>query len=683
MAKKRTAADNIRKNVHDRLGAAKLEKVNPIVSELKSLSSPERNNRLLTAATAMYRATTDNTYTPTEKQAKDYAAAVEIIAQKRGITPEKDGKYSEEILNNQLSPLELMNGIASQYLKDEGDNDATRQLIDDGIRNVYGGDADQAAPVLAAVQNAPAYKTDEEFLMLSSQDQQEYLEGLSNFERDRLQNLAAEQHNSDSLKDILKNAGEFEGRMDDPDWGHKKDDDNFKIEQGDIIEYLMKDVILASAAWVGNKTAGLVGIVGYELGSAGVREARPYLRKGWHKVDEGWDKLKSSLFGPDKSDSEADKKLKEEKKKIFNDVNDCYNANIEAYEDAVSVYSREDDKNTAAFKKLQRQLIKHYAVLDDDGITFPVIEDKGMVLPLSKQDYVTFFGAEGAEKGKNSLREIQKNFDAYQIAAMTRTIEESGQTLTDADRMGIKEWFVNYTKAVEDSVRNKDPNAPLPNTPPEYVAAYQKARQAALIKLKLLPETRVFEAQKGLFAEHYSMYKFLELQRTKPDDPILSDKEKYAAFMETSKREADILFLSADQRRRNGENIPSREQLIAKANDLVNASQKAGEERNQNPVADTLSQIINPPTNQNDQQTLLQAAQDINAENFLLSERRNCETRIAELKGAREQNADRRKLLEQTKKRAGLLKTKEQSFSNDPSTRGVALNSVRIKEGGK
>ena len=47
-------------------------------------------------------------------------------------------------------------------------------------------------------------------------------------------------------------AGKIE-KTDDPD-APKEDDDKFDIQQGDFIEFLMKDVVLASAAWAGKKS---------------------------------------------------------------------------------------------------------------------------------------------------------------------------------------------------------------------------------------------------------------------------------------------------------------------------------------------------------------------------------------------------------------------------------------------
>ena len=71
------------------------------------------------------------------------------------------------------------------------------------------------------------------------------------------------------------NTFRFRGRTDDPDFA-KPEEDKFDIQQGDFIEFLMKDVVLASAAWAGNKTAKWIGVGAYEFSSW-----------AWHKMLDG------------------------------------------------------------------------------------------------------------------------------------------------------------------------------------------------------------------------------------------------------------------------------------------------------------------------------------------------------------------------------------------------------------
>lgn len=78
-------------------------------------------------------------------------------------------------------------------------------------------------------------------------------------------------------------AGQVKGLMDDPDWG-KPLDDKFDIQQGDFIEFLMKDVVLASAAWTGNKVFGVTGYALYKGGSSAYHWVGGGIKKGWNKA---------------------------------------------------------------------------------------------------------------------------------------------------------------------------------------------------------------------------------------------------------------------------------------------------------------------------------------------------------------------------------------------------------------
>lgn len=86
-------------------------------------------------------------------------------------------------------------------------------------------------------------------------------------------------------------AGQVKGLMDDPDWG-KPLDDKFDIQQGDFIEFLMKDVVLASAAWTGNKVFGVTGYALYKGGSSAYHWVGGGIKKGWDKTADWNNKRK-------------------------------------------------------------------------------------------------------------------------------------------------------------------------------------------------------------------------------------------------------------------------------------------------------------------------------------------------------------------------------------------------------
>lgn len=60
-------------------------------------------------------------------------------------------------------------------------------------------------------------------------------------------------------------AGKVENKKEAPfHWGDLADDDKFKITDGDIIDFLMKEVILHATEWAMNKVAGFAGVLVYE-----------------------------------------------------------------------------------------------------------------------------------------------------------------------------------------------------------------------------------------------------------------------------------------------------------------------------------------------------------------------------------------------------------------------------------
>ena len=88
-------------------------------------------------------------------------------------------------------------------------------------------------------------------------------------------------------------AGKIE-KTDDPD-APKEDDDKFDIQQGDFIEFLMKDVVLASAAWAGKKVSGQVGLLTYRGLSWMYHTADDKLfTPAGKEISEAWDNLKKN-----------------------------------------------------------------------------------------------------------------------------------------------------------------------------------------------------------------------------------------------------------------------------------------------------------------------------------------------------------------------------------------------------
>lgn len=137
--------------------------------------------------------------------------------------------------------------------------------------------------------------------------------------------------NTPSGNDGRNNAGQVKGLMDDPDWG-KPLDDKFDIQQGDFIEFLMKEVVLASAAWTGNKVFGVAGYGLYKGSSSLYHWGIGGIKKGYDKWSDDKEKSKkkhreneekklySGMLNHDDKTNGFAKKVLDARKKLLNDI---------------------------------------------------------------------------------------------------------------------------------------------------------------------------------------------------------------------------------------------------------------------------------------------------------------------------------------------------------------------------
>lgn len=90
------------------------------------------------------------------------------------------------------------------------------------------------------------------------------------------------------------NTGNVKNNFNDPDKGDPEKS-KFDIQQGDIIEFMMKEIVLASAAWTGDKVCGYTGLWAYRTGSFLYRKS---LKKGYD-----WGKNKYKNWRKEKEDA--------------------------------------------------------------------------------------------------------------------------------------------------------------------------------------------------------------------------------------------------------------------------------------------------------------------------------------------------------------------------------------------
>lgn len=647
----RTVADNIRGNV-SRLISKDLKQtpVKPLVQSLNALPAAERNSRLLQASTAMYRATKDRNFKPSQEQIKDFAAACEIIAEKRGIATQKDGSYSKEALNNELSPKALMQVYAAQTLKDSGENDAARQQIGADLKAGYG-EGELPQEVLEVQQVPPSYAdimSDDDILAMTNEEERnQIIAGMSPLDQDRL-NKKLEDKKKAEDNAFEENAGEARRRRDDPDWAKDDDNDNFKIEQGDIIEYLMKDIILASAAWAANKAAGLGGIVLYETASGIYKHAiRPAGQYTGKVISDQWNNFKA-LFGKKENENT-------EAKEILDDVIKRHDSIVEESKKR-QIDSEEKTKKLTLFNDYLRNINSNFVVFGDN-------DDK-----IYKQSKTGWKEENFKEIRPSAPEELKELWKMYRDANRKEQLETLKKKFPNEN---IETWFDQQVKFEEDYVRTQgNPTIKEPADPGnKYFNALTEIRADQNMRLDIIKEVNAFNYQMELFAAHYSTYKYIELCRQNPENKTLSNREEVDTFLKNAHLEARQIFLTAEKQRRIGNsNISSRETLVDEAEKMMKTSRNLAEKKDKKPVKDKFRSIMGEEQISEDNvKTLLSEYKNPDPAERYAAEMFNCDALEREQRLNKEDLNERRKRLNESKTRCNdyLNKGKPEAEKRD------------------
>lgn len=618
----RTVADNIRGSVSKLLTQeTKSSQTNAVVQSLNTKTPQERTSLCLQASSAVYRATKDRHFKPSQAQLQTYAAAVELIAAKRGITPpEGETKFSDSQLKKELAPKELIKYFAAETLVASNDETAARNQISADINSAYEGST--APKEISGIKNMPAPKTDDEILAMTDEDElKTYLGYLDVAEQERINKLLETKKRGDDIRD--EDIGRYKGRMRDPDWGYKKDDDNFKIEQGDIIDYLMKEVILASAAWAGNKTAGFVGIVGYEILS-GVHHN--VTQPAWKQVKKFFSSSEeeggSSSGGGNDGGGNGGSSTNPDVLASFNQI---YDNNINAYTNSITA-NLSDDPRKDTLAHYQERLIYNTAIIGDDTI----IEFDGNSKPFNQiSDSVDV---------KKDFTEFRDNIRKAQLSNL--------QKLYPGHEAEVETWYKDRLAYEENLVLTKDqPTLPVPKAPDfakDIETKLTACREQQLTDLAFLPTKNLFRAQMGLFAEHYAAYKVYDLSHQTPQSDILTDPNKLKDFVDKSQTEAKYIFLIAEKQRLQGNSVMSRDALIAEAQSLATRAKE-----NPNVKDEKLITIVDPSQASKEKtETLISDYAKLNYQDLYKTEITDIALRTQEL-GAANNDLQRRRNLVQ------------------------------------
>ena len=153
-----------------------------------------------------------------------------------------------------------------------------------------------------------------------------------------------------------------------------EDDDKFDIQQGDFIDFLMKDVVLAFAAYCGKKVTTPLGIAFYQASSKLYHGAKDNLwDPAWAEVGEAWNKFKNNVVEACRCVGEYEIKHEfkndDETSKFGNDTIKQHNDTIKYYNQ--NVFGNDDSKMPDS------SVFEHFAEAVMNGkvsLTLPVKE---------------------------------------------------------------------------------------------------------------------------------------------------------------------------------------------------------------------------------------------------------------------------------------------------------------------
>ncbi len=259
---------------------------------------------------------------------------------------------------------------------------------------------------------------------------------LTDDERDQLNKAK----NAAEEKKKKFNAGKLDGSFRDPDWPDREKS-KFDIQQGDFIEFLMKDVVLAGAAEAGDKVFGGIGTIAYR-GSSWI----------YHKLADNNKAAEAA-----KKEEEARKKAEKEALK-----------RAMLYDDPEKIKIKDgDDKTTVMTKKIRQfrmnmipyNEIKYYEKEIESLIGKALSKDwDPKNLSAEEKALMDKYGAK-LEPHLNELNRIvkAKNFDP----ALVDNISESASYLINEHIRStetINVLSANYAAAALMNAMAKDPN---------------------------------------------------------------------------------------------------------------------------------------------------------------------------------------------------------------------------------
>ena len=561
---------------------------------------------------------------------------------------------------------------------------------------------DTSAPTISSNRT---YLTDNDFLALSKDEQDKYLEGLGDnkVEKDHLLGLLKEKEEEKKLSD--EDLAAKLGKTDiDPD-SARESDEEVKAEKGDIIEWMMEKVILKGLEKTGDFLVDGAIYVTYGTAHAVYKPLRRKILdpiSDWcdSKTDAFFKKLENWANKTEKNaaqeptqtptqpeptnESPSTPNSGEEKEPTFKDV-------INELEEAKKVNSP-DPKQIDAMLLLGEDLLKRNICLEDDGYKhYP-----------DKHPYPDFGKRFSNKDIKSFLRMYQQINDARTSVFFLNSIDPEGKN--NELREAAEKWMhatnaqkdfgqrYGYLKKIEvpDILKNNGLTEDILNK------HLEKAQNEVILFDRAQPQIDRLNNNTTIFACNYAQYKLIEMAR-KPENEEqlkkLQNPKDLTALKRQFEAEGRLLMLQNYEYLRKGDkNAVSEEEMLQMSEEMSQTSKTHYKNRDTKSSSPNLVQDrLKPQQTVSEPKDLGAYADSLSVNDVISIYRNNLQILNQEeeiLKGKQAENNNSRAAIEAMKKRVNSpdRKTQKEKIdslqkqSENNKTGNINLGSFKTKE---
>ena len=613
--KRGTVADSIRGAVNNKLNKVP-EKID--IDDRK---------KLLTSAVQAYRTDRPNsnnnylstiTNNETNETYKDlYATAVRLTANEKGILPKgSDNNYTDEQLNQDLRPAVVMAHLAKQIHLQTNDRDTSEGHIKDAIDGAYGSEPkDERLYSLAKEVEAPDDAIPfEEFQALENLG---IHVNISDKKREEFRTMEEAQKARDLQR---KNAGDMAGTDEyDHDLERHKDDDKIKVTDGDILDYLMKEVLLPSWSWCIEKTAGIGGVILYEIGKQVKEHADPYWQAAKRNSETFFGDIENALFG--------NPSLTETEKLQLSNFIKFSEDNLASAQTNLCRLKSEDFYN---LNHITDGFVTHVHFFDFNEKFDAESEHKGVIYLAGKrcqiEDIMSNWGYTDRDKFIEDWKKVIDQTREVQIKHMLNKLNSDGNSaISETD---FEKYYDARVKEIQDNLKIKrnglddeqakekaSEDAKETTLDDErFNQAFNEASHKVSIATQIAPILKTRQAEAEIFATYYAVNEIIKEYSATDKNKRPKSKEDFEAMINTHRLSGEQFYYALQQARLNGKlkEPLSNDELIDKIKETAKANIEKMKKGEQIEKTDFRETLLNPNSGKTIEKTLVDLTKEYN-----------------------------------------------------------------------